>query len=124
MEKLENFDFSEFDDPDFPNSGKEKMLPIFLTKIDMARSRAGIPFRITSGWRSEERNRRVGGSAKSSHLIGKAADIAAIDSTSRFIIVKALMEVGFTRIGINAGKGFIHVDNDESKSQNVIFLYS
>lgn len=123
MVKLENFKLSEFDDPDFPNSGEENMCPIFLTKLDLARSIAGVPFRITSGWRSKSRNERVGGKINSSHLVGKAADIACIDSRSRFIIVKALIEAGFNRIGINAGRGFIHVDNDPAKDPDCIFLY-
>jgi hypothetical protein len=37
------------------------------------------------------------------------------------IIVKALLEVGFKRIGID--DTFIHVDCDPTKDQNLIWVY-
>ena len=63
----------------------------------------------------------VGGTPNSSHLIGWAADISATSSNRRFLIVQALMEVGFNRIGI--GDTFVHVDCDPDKVGNVIWLY-
>ncbi len=68
---------------------------------------------MTSGYRTEVRNRQVGGKVNSSHLIGKAADIHAPTSMVRFRIIAALVAAGFTRIGI--GRTFIHVDNDSTK---------
>ena len=94
----------------------------FLEKLDYARGNAGIPFKITSGYRSGAWNQRVGGRVGSSHLKGLAADIACVGSRDRYIIVKALMDVGINRIGI--GKTFVHCDVDKSKDANVIFLYN
>jgi len=105
-----------------PCCGKCEMDDNFLLMLDRAREYAGIPFVISSGFRCEKHNREVGGSPTSSHLKGKAVDIVADNSRRRYIILKALMKVGFTRIGI--GKNFIHVDNDESKVQGVIWLYN
>lgn len=96
-------------------------LPDFREKLNKARELAGIPFFVLSGFRCEEHNRNVGGSETSSHLIGCAADIKAEDSRKRFIIVKALLDAGFTRIGI--GKDFVHVDDDFCKDKEVIWLY-
>jgi len=78
---------------------------------------------ITSGYRCEEHNRdpKVGGKETSSHLKGLAADIKCDDSAYRFILIKALLKVGFARIGI--GKDFIHVDLDMDKTQNLIWVY-
>ena len=96
--------------------------------LDDARGIAGIPFTITSGFRTPSHNAYVGGvqagvnSKGSSHLFGYAADIAAPTSRQKYIIVKALLQAGFTRIGI--AKTFIHVDNDTNdKDPDVIWTY-
>ena len=121
MSELRNFQHSEFDSPDLTGSGWSMSI-LFLNMLDDARSIAGVPFFINSGFRTPERNALVGGKPDSSHLKGCAADIKAIDSRSRGLILKALRQVGFTRIGI--AKTFIHVDSEESKDQNVTWLYS
>lgn len=120
---LKYFTLSEFDSPDEPGSGS-KMDKDFLEKLDYARGNAGIPFKITSGYRSEAWNQRVGGRVGSSHTgeVGYAADIACIGSRERQIIIKALMDVGINRIGI--GKTFVHCDVDKNKDANVIWLYN
>jgi hypothetical protein len=42
-----------------------------------ARLVAGLPLTVSSGWRTRQENRRVGGGARSQHLIGTARDIVA-----------------------------------------------
>lgn len=120
------FTFGEFDCPTHPNSGRN-MDPKFLGLLDHARGIAGIEFKINSGYRTPEHNSKVGGKPRtptskgSSHLYGLAADINCDNSRDRSIILNALVDSGFTRIGI--AKTFIHVDLDKSKSQNVCWLY-
>jgi len=115
---LNYFSLSEFDSPDFPNSG-ENMDDQFLIMLDSARAIAEVPFKITSGYRTEEHNAKVGGVPKSesskgsSHMYGYAADIAVTSGSHRWIIVNSLIKAGFSRIGV--AKGFIHVDNDPDK---------
>tara|TARA_R110000796_G_C14237738_1_gene396851 strand:- start:112 stop:423 length:312 start_codon:yes stop_codon:yes gene_type:complete len=99
-----------------PNSGIN-MDKQFLTKLESAREIAGIPFKITSGYRTADHNTKVGGVPNSSHLIGVAADIAVQSGNERYIILNALIKAGFKRIGV--AKGFIHCDTDESKSNSV-----
>ena len=118
--KLINFNISEFDSPDLEGSGEE-MKANFLTKLQTARTLAGYPFSINSGYRTEAHNKRVGGSRNSSHLKGLACDISCKNSNERSLILVSLLAAGFTRIGI--GTNFIHVDLDLSKSQNVIWTY-
>jgi len=92
--------------------------------IDMlitARTYADIPFRLTSAWRCDKHNKKVGGKPDSAHLYGKAVDIYAPDSRSRFKIVYGLISAEFARIGI--GKDFIHADTDRNKDAEVIWLY-
>ena len=118
--KLEYFKISEFDSPDEVGSG-DKMNEQFLEMLDCARSYAGIPFKINSGYRTKEHNKKVGGVEGSSHLSGYAADIHCVNSKNRALMVGSLLEAGFMRIGI--GTNFIHVDNDERKVFPVIWLY-
>lgn len=93
----------------------------FVDMLNYARSIAKIPFVITSGYRCEEHNKEVGGTANSAHTRGLAVDIKAANSTKRFIIVNALLRAGFKRIGI--GKTFVHCDADSSLPQVVMFDY-
>lgn len=117
-----NFFKSEFD------HGGPEMEKAFMDKLQRARtmaeficmllgfSKALAAFIITSGSRSKERNRQVGGKDDSTHLIGRAADIEASTSRTRIIIVVALLLAGFTRIGLSKEGNFIHVDDGENAS--------
>jgi uncharacterized protein YcbK (DUF882 family) len=99
----------------------DKMDKTFLLKLDEARERAGIPFVINSAYRSPEHNAKIGGKPNSSHLKGLAVDISVTNSRQRFIVLNALLEVGFTRIGI--ADTFLHVDLDNGKSKDIIWTY-
>jgi len=102
------------------NEIENNMNKNFLFVLDEAREFAGIPFVINSAYRSPEHPLSIK-NPSSSHIKGLAVDIKATDSITRFKIVKALIEVGFTRIGI--ADTFIHVDLDLDKTQNVIWTY-
>ena len=95
----------------------------FLIRLDKARTMAGVPFKITSGYRCPEHNKKVGGAMNSSHMNTpcNAADISIKDSGKRYKILESLYKVGFTRIGV--GKTFIHCDTDKLKSQRICWTY-
>ena len=115
------FKISEFDSPDEVGSGY-KMDKDFLIKLDSARGKAGIPFKINSGYRTANHNDNVlGARVGSSHKKGLAVDIGYNGSRERYLIVQSLMHVGINRIGI--GKTFIHCDVDNLKDPDVIWLY-
>lgn len=97
------------------------LLPDFRDKLNKAREISGVPFILNSAFRCSKHNEEVGGSNTSSHLVGCAVDIKVTDSYTRYKIVTALLEVGFNRIGI--GKSFIHVDDDMTKQEELIWLY-
>lgn len=99
---------------------EENMNESFLNKLDEAREYAGIPFIINSAYRSPSHPLSIK-NPTSSHIKGLAVDISAKDSRERFLILDALIAVGFNRIGI--ADTFIHVDMDFDKSQNVIWTY-
>lgn len=117
---LQYFTTSEFDSPDEKGSGK-KMQQSTLEMLDKARGVAGVAFIINSGYRTKEHNERVGGVDSSSHTKGYAADIKVKDGRQRYLIVRALMNAGFNRLGI--ASTFIHCDNDSAKVENVIWKY-
>jgi len=114
------FKLSEFDSPDQPGSG-EMMEHEVVQALDIARDIYGYPIIVTSGFRSVSRNKAIGGSRKSSHLLGYAVDVAVPNSHRRFLLMEALLDAGFTRFGI--GEDFIHVDMDPQKDPNVIWTY-
>ena len=99
---------------------EENMNVDFLAKLDEAREYAGIPFIINSAYRSPQHPESIK-NPTSSHIKGLAVDISVKDSRTRFLILDALLAVGFSRIGV--ADSFIHVDLDFSKSQNVIWTY-
>lgn len=92
-----------------------------LSRLNLAREEAGVPFIITSGCRCKEHNKAVGGVADSAHTKGLAVDIYAPDAT-RWHILAALF-LYFHRIGISFKGNFIHVDIDMTKAAPVVWEY-
>jgi zinc D-Ala-D-Ala carboxypeptidase len=95
--------------------------PQLVEMLDAARDAAGVPFVITSGLRTPEQNSAAGGVQDSAHLRGLAVDLADFDPATRFAIVKSLLAVGFTRIGVYAD-GHLHCDCDSSLPQSVMWV--
>ena len=119
------FKHSEFDSPDKPGSG-QLMDPYFLQLLDKARTHAQIPFKISSGYRSKKHNQALKDkgykvSKNSAHLKGLAADIVCNSSSDRYIILSALLHVGFHRIGI--AENFIHCDVSTDKPGFMVWTY-
>ena len=111
---LTHFNKNEFEYP-------YKMDHDLLRKLDVARTLAGIPFVITSDFRTEAHNDRIGGAENSAHLRGLAVDIRCSNSGERYIIYDGLRTAGFRRIGL--ADGFIHADTDATLPQEVTWLY-
>jgi uncharacterized protein YcbK (DUF882 family) len=101
----------------FKDSEIQNLNAGLVQMLDQARDIAGIPFIITSGYRTAEHNAEVGGVDGSSHIKGLAADIRFTNWNEKFLIKKALYAVGFVRIG--NGKGHVHCDIDTLKDVNI-----
>lgn len=114
--------FNHFDYDEFAckHCERNEMSEEVIKRLDNARELAGVSFVINSGYRCEIHNKDCG-SKSDVHVKGLAADIAAAGSRNRSLILDALLKAGFTRIGI--AKTFIHCDLDDSKDQNVMWLY-
>lgn len=103
-----------------PSCSLSDMNESFMSRLDDARHIAGVPFIVTSAYRSKQYEIAKGRTGTSSHCFGLAIDIACSSNFNRLVILDALLKVGFRRIGI--GKTFIHVDYDSSKN-SAIWLY-
>lgn len=104
-----------------PSCSLSDMDEQFMLLLDEARELAGVPFKINSAFRSHEYEISKGRSGNSRHCFGLAVDIACYTNDFRFRIVRALVAVGFHRIGI--GSNFIHVDLGYKGSVPIIWLY-
>ena len=113
-----NFTSEEFTCPD---CGESKMDQMFIERLQSCREVAGIPFKITSGFRCAGHNAKVGGVADSAHTRGLAAVIAAETSGDRFVILHAAYFVGFRRIGVS--ETFVHLDMDPNLPADKHWLY-
>lgn len=99
----------------------------FCALLDRARHLAGIPFVITSGLRSPDKNDSIIGAVPdSAHLKGLAVDLRVSDSHQVSRIVEACLAMGINRIGIYVNKEMqpvhVHVDWDKTKVAEVIFV--
>lgn len=87
-----------------------------LDILQAIRDKIGKPIRVTSGFRSEAMNKKVGGTANSRHKLGLASDITfngiskVLDETADFAI-----ELGARGIGRYYTRKFIHIDVRDEK---------
>jgi|TARA_R100001530_G_scaffold18757_3_gene15921 uncharacterized protein YcbK (DUF882 family) len=90
----------------------------FMDKLEVARVLAGIPFKITSGYRCEKYNAKITGGAPTggAHSMGKAADIRCRTGTDRFKVVSAGITAGFE--GIEVCDRHIHFDTKKRTHKN------
>ena len=99
MKYFEDSAFSEFD----------KMDPALLIMLDNLREEYGYPIKLTSTYRSPDHPIEAKKSKPGEHAYGAAVDIACVGGEATFKLVKAAIEVGFTRIGISRKNNFVHV---------------
>lgn len=100
-----------------------------VAMLDKARHRSGIPYVITDGLRTPAANTDPNAVQDSAHLTGHAVDLDCNDSRALWKMLDGLLFAGFKRIGVYftaaGGKGtptHIHVDNDTTKDQEVLWL--
>ena len=87
----------------------EKMDPKLLEKLDQLREAYGYPIKLTSTYRSPDHPIEAKKTKPGEHAYGAAVDIACVGGEATFKLVKAAIEVGFTRIGISRKNNFVHV---------------
>ena len=104
-----------------PSGSLQDMNQEFMSKLDRTRGRAGIPFIVNSAFRSVEHERSRGRAGTSSHTTGRAIDIRCHTDRNRFLILRAAIEEGFTRIGMHPT--FIHLDDSSNHTPEVVWFY-
>ena len=77
MKLSTNFSLHEFESADgkAPNGDVLKNLTELAKNLEVLRKHIGQPIRVTSGFRSKEHNKKIGGALNSFHVLGMAADI-------------------------------------------------
>ena len=85
------------------------------------RTEIGRSLIINSGYRCQEHNDKIPHSSKnSSHIKGLAVDLSCTNGPDRYELIALCMK-SFKRVGVYAG-GWVHVDVDEDKPQNVMWV--
>ena len=90
-----------------------KNLQQLATQLQALRDEIGVAIVINSGYRSPKHNKRVGGSPKSQHMQGKAADITARGFTPRKladVIERLIREGKMQNGGLGVYPTFVHYD--------------
>lgn len=110
-----NFKVSEFACRDGTFMPMDRALIGVLQKI---RDRIGKPVRVTSGYRSPDYNKKVGGAADSMHMRGVAADIQ-VDGTdpAKVAAYAETLMPDTGGIGLYTGQAFVHIDTREARTR-------
>lgn len=102
-----------------PNEEQKANMEYLINNIlDKARETLGMPIKVTSGFRSVELNKKVGGAANSQHTKGEAADLTCYDNKKLFNILKKLG--GFDQLINEFNYSWIHISvkrNGENKNE-------
>jgi zinc D-Ala-D-Ala carboxypeptidase len=103
--------------------GTRNVSMVLMNKLQQARDEYGSPIKLNCVCRCVRHNAEVGGVPDSAHLAsdtiaGEAADCGISNDAERYALMKVLFGY-FTRI--EDAPGWIHVDVDPTKPQNVLF---
>lgn len=91
-----------------PRTGVVIVNLTLVSLLEQLRTALGdVPIRITSGYRTPEYNRSLGGAEDSQHVTGAAADIVVAGRTMAEV-ADAARAVGFSGIGLY--NNHVHVD--------------
>lgn len=113
-----NFQFKEFDCQGKGCCSKTIIDEKLVAYVQQIRDHFGKPVTITSPYRCEVHNKRVGGATKSYHMQGRAADIVVQGVSSREV-AKYAESIGILGIGLyetSADGYFTHIDTRTTKS--------
>ena len=113
-----NFQYKEFDCHGKGCCSTTIIAEKLVEYVQRIRDHFGKPVTITSPYRCEVHNRRVGGATKSYHMQGKAADIVVQGVSSREV-AKYAESIGILGIGLyetSADGYFTHIDTRTTKS--------
>lgn len=125
MKLAENFELKEFNCKCGEPVPTEyiKNVTVLAWILQRIRDHINQPLIINSGYRTEEYNRKVGGSNNSYHKTAKAVDFFAPALSSEALyheIVHLMLSGAIPHIGIGVYKTFVHID---IRGHYVLFNY-
>lgn len=120
--EIKGWDFTYFKPHEFASkgNGQVKISGKVVQGLDNVRSIVGHPIRITSGYRDEKHNHRIGGATKSQHVEGTAVDINlnGLDEEQRTSLMIELIKQGFTSFGsYTRSPNMLHADMRRGKAK-------
>jgi len=122
MKLSTNFSLAEFASADgtAPSGEVLKNLTELAKNLEVLRKHIGQPIRVTSGFRSREHNRKIGGATNSFHVLGMAADIQVSKMTPEqvakaieLLIAEGKMKEG----GLGIYRTWVHYDVRGTKAR-------
>jgi uncharacterized protein YcbK (DUF882 family) len=116
MAKLtKNFSLEEFkckDGSDIPNNALSNIIEL-AKNLQVLRDALGKSITITSGYRSQKHNAKIGGAKNSQHVKGTASDIKVKGMTAKEValVIEELIESGKMKEGgIGIYPTWVHYD--------------
>ena len=123
MAKLtNNFTLEEFNSKcgrDIPNNVLPNILQL-AKNLQVLRDSIGKSISITSGYRSPQHNKKIGGAKDSQHVKGMAADIKVAGMTPKEValVIEGLIEQGkMKQGGIGIYPSWVHYDVRGTKAR-------
>jgi uncharacterized protein YcbK (DUF882 family) len=123
MAKLtNNFTLEEFNSKcgrDIPNNVLPNILQL-AKNLQVLRDAVGKSISITSGYRSPQHNKKIGGAKDSQHVKGMAADIKVSGMTPKEValVIEGLIEQGkMKQGGIGIYPSWVHYDVRGTKAR-------
>lgn len=104
-----------------PREAAERLAALVENVLDPLREIFGKSITVTSGYRSKELNRRVGGATNSQHILGEAADIVSDDNRRLFDIIRTRLP--FDQLIWEKGGRWIHVSYSKERQRKQV-LYT
>jgi uncharacterized protein YcbK (DUF882 family) len=122
MKLSTNFSLNEFASADgtAPTNDVLKNLTELAKNLEVLRKHLGQPIRITSGFRSKEHNKKIGGALNSFHVLGMAADIKVAKMKPEEVAkaIELLIKDGKIKEGgLGIYRTWIHYDIRGTKSR-------
>jgi uncharacterized protein YcbK (DUF882 family) len=123
MAKLtENFRLQEFQSGDGANFPAAVLINLskLAKNLQVLRYELKQSITITSGYRSPKHNRAVGGVENSQHVLGKASDLQAQNTTPKqlaTLIEKLILERKMDQGGVGIYPDFVHYDIRGTKAR-------
>lgn len=132
MKLSENFYLSEFEHSDYalrndidntaPPAVVANLQRLCIDILQPLRGRIERPIRITSGYRCRQLNGSIGGSPRSAHIAGLAADIQ-VPCMTPLEVAEALAEIRCDKI-IQEFDGWVHVQVAPTGAEPRLALYT